>query len=80
MFLVIEEDDFSSCSHTIRKTFSSYFEFPPYFFLYDCLLIGKFELFNFWFFYVLPKELVSFCDDLPSSSMRKKRKKMKKMS
>jgi hypothetical protein len=35
---------FSSCSHTIRKTFSSYFELPPYFVLYDCL--GKFKLFK----------------------------------
>jgi hypothetical protein len=46
MFLVVEKEDFSSCSHTIQKTFSSYFELPHYLFLYDCLLLGKFKLFK----------------------------------
>jgi len=69
---------FSSCSHTIRKTFSSYFELPPYFVLYDCLLLGKFKLFKKYFLCATKGEFF-FCDDLPSST-RKKRKKMKKMS
>ncbi len=49
-FPIIEEEDFSSCSHTIQKIISSYFELPPYFFFYDCLLLRKFKLFSFFFF------------------------------
>jgi hypothetical protein len=72
MFLVIKEEDFSSCSHTIQKTLN----FPPYLFLYDCFAIRKIQNFQFFFPYVLAKELVSFCDDLPFFSTGKKEGKM----